>query len=128
KELVHWPGRHTAERGARGEVNATVELTAGLHYLEYYHEEVTLEQMAFLGWRPTPDDGPFGPIPETIYTASHAAVVRRYDVPGDKPLLTFGPIISDSAWPGRGNGGQYKGCALCAGATGVPSGRQLEQD
>src|SRR5581483_498021 len=43
KELVHWPGRHTAERGMHGEVNATVQLQPGLHYLEYYHEEVTLE-------------------------------------------------------------------------------------
>ena len=43
KELIHWPGRHTAERGARGEKNALVELTAGPHYVEYYHEEVTLE-------------------------------------------------------------------------------------
>src|SRR5262249_30173171 len=64
KELVHWPGRHTAERGARGEVNATVELTAGLHYLEYYHEEVTLDQMAFLGWRHPPDAPQFSPVPE----------------------------------------------------------------
>src|SRR5262249_24829733 len=46
KELVHWPGRHTVERGIHGEKNAAVELTAGLHYIEYYHEEVTLEQMA----------------------------------------------------------------------------------
>ena len=59
KKLIHWPGRHTTERGARGEVNAAVELSAGLHYLEYYHEEVTLEQMAYLGWRPSADAGPF---------------------------------------------------------------------
>ncbi len=58
KELIHWPGRHTVDRGARGEVNAAVDLTAGLHYLEYYHEEVTLEQMAYLGWRPAADAGP----------------------------------------------------------------------
>ena len=71
KELVHWPGRHTTDRGSRGEVNALVDLKEGLHYLEYYHEEVTLEQMAYLGWRPSADDGPFSPIPESFYTAPH---------------------------------------------------------
>ena len=76
KELIHWPGRHTADRGVRGEVNALVDLKAGLHYLEYYHEEVTLEQMAFLGWRPSADEGPFSPIPETFYTAPHEGVVK----------------------------------------------------
>ena len=29
KELIHWPGRHTSERGLRGEKNVTVET----HYL-----------------------------------------------------------------------------------------------
>src|SRR5438034_5782584 len=71
KELIHWPGRHTVDRGARGEVNTTVQLKAGLHYLEYYHEEVTLDQMAYLGWRPSADAGPFSPIPESFYTAPH---------------------------------------------------------
>ncbi len=128
KELVHWPGRHTAERGARGEVNATVELTAGLHYLEYYHEEVTLEQMAFLGWRPTPDDGPFGPIPETIYTAPHAAVVRRYVAAGDKPLLAFEPIVSDSVWPRDRDEGQYTRCRFRADTSALPKDVKLTWD
>jgi len=98
KELIPWPGRQTADRGARGEVNATAELTAGLHYLEYYHEEVTLEQMAYLGWRPSADAGPFSPIPESIYTAPHEAVVTRYeDTRG--PLAVFKPVITDSVWP-----------------------------
>ncbi|HEV3021989.1 MAG TPA: hypothetical protein VGX76_05960, partial [Pirellulales bacterium] len=52
KELIHWPGRHTEERGIHGEKNAAVELAAGRHYVEYYHEEVALQQMAFLGWSP----------------------------------------------------------------------------
>ncbi|MGH7138925.1 MAG: hypothetical protein ACREHD_24535, partial [Pirellulales bacterium] len=44
KELIHWPGRHTAERGEHGEKNVQVDLTAGWHYVEYYHEEVALQQ------------------------------------------------------------------------------------
>lgn len=110
KELVHWPGRHTADRGARGEVNATVELTAGLHYLEYYHEEVTLEQMAYLGWRPSGDEGVFSPIPESVYTAPHEAVVRAYESASGKPMLAFEPVVTDSAWPHERSEGQYTRC------------------
>lgn len=109
KELIHWPGHHTVERGERGEVNTSVQLTAGLHYIEYYHEEVTLEQMAFLGWRPSADAGPFSPIPESIYTAPHDAVVTAYEDPKG-PLLRFEPVIADSVWPVERHEGQYTRC------------------
>jgi tetratricopeptide (TPR) repeat protein len=127
KELVHWPGRHTADRGARGEVNATVELTAGLHYLEYYHEEVTLEQMAFLGWRL--DGAPaFSAIPESFYTAPHAAAVSRYeDARG--PLVHFEPIITDSVWPMSRHEGQWTRCRFQAGKSpALPEGTKYEWD
>jgi tetratricopeptide (TPR) repeat protein len=113
KELIHWPGRHTVDRGARGEVNALVELTAGLHYVEYYHEEVTLEQMAYLGWRPSADAGPFSPIPESIYTAPHDAVATRYeDAKG--ALAVFEPVITDSVWPAERSEGQWTRCKFQA--------------
>lgn len=127
KKLIHWPGRHTTERGARGEVNATVELTAGLHYLEYYHEEVTLEQMAYLGWRPSADAGPFSPIPESVYTAAHAAVVRRYEEPSGKPLSRFEPILTDSVWPTDRSQGQYTRCRFRT-APGLPPGTKYTWD
>lgn len=128
KELIHWPGRHTSDRGARGEVNTTVTLTAGLHYLEYYHEEVTLDQMAFLGWRP-PDAGPgFSAIPESFYTAPHAAVVARYETPKG-PLPAFEPLITDSAWPAGRNEGQWTRCRLQAAKnTALPEGTKFEWD
>ena len=106
KELIHWPGHHTVERGARGEKSATVDLTAGLHYVEYYHEEVILEQMAYLGWRPSGDEGAFAPIPETQWTAPHEAVVTAYESP--KGILPrFEPVITDSIWPVTRDEGQY---------------------
>jgi tetratricopeptide (TPR) repeat protein len=113
------------DRGIRGEVNATVELTAGLHYLEYYHEEVTLEQMAYLGWRPSADAGPFSPIPETVYTAPHAAVVRRYEDAAGKALPTFEPVISDSVWPTERHTGQYTRCRFKADAAALPQGTKF---
>jgi tetratricopeptide (TPR) repeat protein len=121
KELVHWPGRHTAERGIHGEVNVTVELTAGLHYLEYYHEEVTLEQMAFLGWLPPGGGSGFVGIPESFYTAPHGASVTRYEDAGGKPLAHFDPVITDSVWPASRSEGQYTRCRFRAGTDPAPA-------
>jgi tetratricopeptide (TPR) repeat protein len=128
KELIHWPGRHTVDRGARGEVHVQVELTAGLHHLEYYHEEVTLEQMAYLGWRPSGDAGPFSPIPESIYTAPHVAEVTRYEDP-DKALAVFEPVISDSVWPAERSEGQWTRCRFQAAKNvALPSGTTFQWD
>lgn len=116
KELIHWPGRHTVDRGIRGEKNALIELTAGLHYLEYYHEEVTLEQMAFLGWRQAEDEGPFSAIPEAVYPAPHAGAVVRYETTKG-PLLYYEPLITDSIWPMERHEGQYTRCKFQVGKT-----------
>jgi TolA-binding protein len=107
KELVHWPGRHTSERGLRGEKNVTVELTEGLHYLEYYHEEVMLKQVAFLGWSPPGSPaGHFSAIPESVYTVPHSATVVRYESQ-QVALASFEPVILDSIWPEGRREGQY---------------------
>lgn len=116
KDLVHWPGRHTVERGLHGEKNAAVDLTAGPHYLEYYQEEVALEQMAYLGWRPSADDGPFAPIPESVFPAPLAATVARYEGPDGTPLPHFEPVVLDSVWPGDHRDGQYTRVHFEAGA------------
>ncbi len=107
KPLVHWPGRHTAERGMRGEKHATVTLSAGLHYIEYYHEEVLLQQMAFLGWRP-PDapQGQFQAIPEELFPEPREAIVVHYEQK-DGPALRFEPRITASLWPESRHEGQY---------------------
>jgi REP element-mobilizing transposase RayT len=105
-KLVHWPGRHTAERGSRGEVNNSVMLVKGPHYIEYYHETVPLEHMAFLGWRPSADEGPFSAIPESVIPAPHEAVVKAYESPKGA-LPRFEPVIADSVWPIERSEGQY---------------------
>ena len=109
KDLIHWPGRHTVDRGLHGEKNASHEVTEGLHYVEYYQEEVLLQQMSFLGWRPHSDSGPFSGIPESVYTAPHEGVVMRYESPA-VPLPVFEPQIVDSVWPEKRLGSQYTGC------------------
>lgn len=126
KELVHWPGRHTAERGLGGVFNTIVELTAGRHYLEYYHEEVMLEQLAFLGWSPpgTRADQ-YLPIPETFYTEPHSATVVQYEKQ-DGPLVRFEPILLDSIWPADRPKAQYTRVAFDAAGSPVPEGNKYE--
>lgn len=125
KPLVHWPGRHTAERGERGEKNAAVDVTAGLHYVEYYHEEVVLQQMAFLGWSPpgTPM-GAFSGIPETAFPQPIQAAVAAYEGPG-QPLVTFEPQIVDSIWPEDRHEGQYTRVRFHANGAAESAGMQF---
>lgn len=107
KQLVHWPGRHTAERGEHGERNAEVELSAGWHYVEYYHEEVALQQMAFLGFSPPgAEQGRFSGLPEELFPAPHEAAVNEYQTPSG-PALKFEPVLVDSVWPENRHEGQY---------------------
>ncbi|VTS01763.1 PKD domain-containing protein [Tuwongella immobilis] len=128
KDLVHWPGRHTVERGLRGEKNAKVSLTAGLHFVEYYQEETTLDQMAFLGWRKSGDEGPFEPIPDAQWVQPHPGEVVDYRSPNG-PLLAFQPVIRDSLWPMQRSEGQYTRveCALVPGVT-VPESQTRSWD
>ena len=130
-DLVHWPGRHTTERGARGEKNATVDLPAGPHYIEYYHEEVYLQQMAYLGWRPPDVEGSgFSSIPESVFTAPHAADAVRYETRAEsgapRALVRFEPVIADSVWPIERREGQYTRCLF--EVTHPPEGAAIEWD
>ena len=109
KELIHWPGQHSAEKGTRGEVNATVELTAGPHYVEYYHEEVTLDQMAFLGWKPEGEKF-FAGIPDSAFPAAHEGKVTAYETPKGA-LLHFEPGSSIRPGPPSGTRGSTRATA-----------------
>lgn len=106
KELVHWPGRHTAERGIHGEKNAAVELTAGWHYIEYYHEEVALQQMAFLGWSlPGAPQERFDAIPESAFPAPHEGIATYESRTGG--AIRFEPTVVDTLWPQSRHEGQF---------------------
>ena len=109
KELIHWPGRHTEERGSHGEKCASIELSAGLHFIEYYHEEVALQQVAFLGWRGRNHDGAFTAIPLSLYPAPHRADVTGYERPGG-PAFHFEPHVLDTWWPEPPAIGQITRC------------------
>ncbi len=78
KDLAHWPGRHTEQRGKHGEYHATVQLKPGPHYVEYLQEEVLLYQLSFLGYR-RPGTEPYTAIPEGMFPLPHPATVARYE-------------------------------------------------
>ena len=106
KELVHWPGRHTEQRGKYGQKNAWHDLKAGQHYIEYYHEEVLLYQVAFLGYRP-PGAGRLWSIPDSLFVQPHQAQVMRYESVGSKQTVAIRPTLLDSVWPTQRDEGQY---------------------
>ncbi|MFW6059329.1 MAG: PKD domain-containing protein [Phycisphaeraceae bacterium] len=106
EELVHWPGRHTEQRGKLGQKSATHTLEAGLHYVTYLHEEVLLYQVAFLGYRP-PGGGHFVAIPDGLFVQPHEAVVRRYERQGEGATVMPRGTLRDSVWPSEREHGQY---------------------
>lgn len=108
RDLVHWPGRHTEQRGAHGEKHAFIELDAGLHYVEYFHEEVLLYQTAFLGWQP-PGASRMQGIPDAAFPRPHRARVTGYalgkyaETPYEPPVAT----LEFSSWPRQRASGQW---------------------
>lgn len=106
RDLVHWPGRHTEQRGRFGEKSANHNLQAGLHYVEYVHEEVLLYQTAFLGWRPPRADR-FDAIPASAWPRPHTASVMRYETADGRTTLMPRAELLDSVWPPDRSRGQY---------------------
>lgn len=51
KTIASWPGIHTRDGGAKGQHGANVELSEGLHRIDYYQFEVRGKQEAQLTWR-----------------------------------------------------------------------------
>ncbi|OQA01861.1 MAG: PKD domain protein [Planctomycetes bacterium ADurb.Bin412] len=105
-ELVHWPGRHTEQRGALGQKNAERSLAAGLHHIEYYHEEVLLYQVAFLGYKPPESEYYIG-IPDSFFPQPKPARVLRYEEQNAGPTLLPKIELIDSLWPQKRPSGQY---------------------
>ena len=106
KELVHWPGRHTEQRGKYGQKDTEVKVASGLHYVEYYHEEMLLYQVAFLGYRP-PGGPHFVGIPDSLFPQPHPANVVRYEREGRRPTVLPRVELVDSIWPRHRPSGQY---------------------
>ncbi len=85
KSVVEWPGAHGFDGSQRGERSGTVKLKKGVARVDYFQEEGTGGQMAFVGWKP-PGAEAFSAIPNEQW------VSVRYGGPGlyearERPLL-----------------------------------------
>ena len=109
KDLIHWPGRHTEDRGRHGEQATTVDVEAGPHHVTYLHEDVALYQVAFLGWRP-PGNGGWDVIPADRWVRPHPAKVLGYEewVDGTARATVMPTVeLVDSVWPKTRASGQW---------------------
>ncbi len=105
-ELVHWPGRHTEKRGQYAEKSREHSLRSGLRYLEYYHEEVLLYQVAFLGVK-APGADRYWSIPDDWFPQPRKARVIRYETHDGQATVMPRLELLDSLWPRERDRGQY---------------------
>lgn len=136
KDLIHWPGRHTEQRGRYGEKHAVVTLSPGPHYVEYYHEEVLLYQTAFLGFSPPgserpvqTDDGTslvrqFVAIPPNLFPQPAKCRVLSLQDASNRLLVFPRVTLLDSYWPPSRPEIQYTRIAFIAEiGTAVPDAK-----
>lgn len=97
KLVVSWPGQHTHGGGERGEHHGEIELKSGLHDIEYYHEDGTGEQMAYVAWK-RPQDDRYKPIPKKAYPGALRAKAGRCQKRGQKLVADFIPQKVNSIW------------------------------
>lgn len=98
EELIHWPGAHTEVKGKHGEFSGSRTLASGPHYLEYYHENMSMQSVAFLGYR-SPGAAAFGAIPTSWFPRPHTAVLQRAEHADGKRTLMMRVELTDSRWP-----------------------------
>lgn len=85
RTVIEWPGTHGWGGSEHGEKNAAVRLKRGVVRVQYYHEEGTGAQMAFLGWKP-PNAEQFSGIPADAWLSARPARAAGYEA-REKPLL-----------------------------------------
>ena len=90
-----------------------------MHYIEYYHEEVLLYQIAFLGYKPPEGEYYIG-IPDHLFPQPNPAKVLRYEDQNANQMLTPKVELVDSLWPDKRSSGQYTRYRFNANATEVP--------
>jgi tetratricopeptide (TPR) repeat protein len=88
--VLEWPGAHGWAGAERGQKNAELKLTKGVAQVQYYHEEGTGAQMAFLGWKP-PNAERFWSIPSEKWLSVRPARTGTFEA-RDKPILAV-PIV-----------------------------------
>ena len=88
-DVVSWPGRHSVEGSRHGEHGKQVELTKGLHKIEYYHAEVDGPQFMALAWK-RPGQKQFEPVPQEAFLHTQVLVTEAPERRNGAPLAAFG--------------------------------------
>ncbi|MBM4044682.1 MAG: PKD domain-containing protein, partial [Planctomycetes bacterium] len=94
KLLVEWPGHHGAPPLALPQFTKKIQLTKGVHKIEYYHLQTTDRAVAVAAWQP-PGHPKILPIPEDAFTPVSRGTVTGYEIQGV-------PIAADFSWDNRG--------------------------
>ncbi len=85
RTVVEWPGGHGWEGAEHGEKNGETRLKQGAARVQYYHEEGTGGQMAFVGWKPPGQENFWGIPPEQWLTVREARASAHQA--RDKPVM-----------------------------------------
>ena len=110
-----------------GEVNAVVELTAGLHYIDTTTRRSPSNRWRSLAGGPRLTPEPSHPFRRYSLLLPHEGV-GQYESPKG-PLLRFEPAIVDSSWPAARHEGQYTRAVFKVGASpALPAGTTYEWD
>ena len=97
KDLVAWPGPHGWEGAQHGEKHGAITLRPGVVSVQYFHEEGSGGQMAFLGWQP-PGAERFWSIPDEQWLDVRQARVVAYEA-RDRPLIAVPALrIVNTYW------------------------------
>ena len=90
RTVLEWPGLHGWGGAERGQKSAEVKLSKGVAQVQYYHEEGTGAQMAFLGWKP-PNAERLWSIPPDKWLSVRPARTGTFEA-RDKPIFAV-PIV-----------------------------------
>jgi tetratricopeptide (TPR) repeat protein len=91
RPIASWPGLHKREGGVRGEYGEWLEVTPGLHQIEYFHFEKTGDQEAHALWTSTPITKDHKPstIPASAYVQSGQARPTGVKARDGRPVAAF---------------------------------------
>ena len=87
KTAASWPGIHTRKEGGSGKYGTMVELTAGLHRVEYFHFKKTGETEANLCWRLPGEKLPHTLRVTDFVQSGEARITKAQNADGQAPAV-----------------------------------------
>jgi len=85
RTVVEWPGGHGWGGAEHGEKNGEIRLKQGAARVQYYHEDGSGGQMAFVGWKPPGQENFWGIPPEQWLAVREARALAHQA--HDKPVM-----------------------------------------